>query len=125
MIKAPSGVYARYEASQSRQVLAFDDEGYPLVLGPRGLIKATGLTGFKGIYHDEDTGLDIVQMIPAAPGCEIVFHNSPENGGDLVEPVLAWGLLRNGDIGPLYLEENSLDGIWGCGNATVRYSASS
>lgn len=93
MIKAEPGYHAKYAANEQRikpsakDVVAWADDGHPMVVGDKGLVRAESLPGYEGL------GLD---------GSPMPFAFIPGNGW-MVErengerdPLVAWAMCTYG-----------------------------
>jgi hypothetical protein len=97
MIPAPKGLQAHYERedrggtarSTIRDVLAFDDDGTPLVLGGEShgwrLVSASTYCGFTGIYPGDQP---FIATLPA-DGWRVEYAGDNKNWS---EPVVGWGV---------------------------------
>lgn len=102
MIPAPKGLEAHYEREArggtarytTRDVLAFDDDGTPLVLGGenRGwrLVSASAYRGFTGIYPGDRP---FVATLPA-DGWRVEYAGDDDKNWS--EPVVGWGVTSDG-----------------------------
>lgn len=79
-------------------VVAWDEEGRPLVVGPiDGVIRrATYYGDFVCVDTIQRSEHYIVQVIPSDGSWHVVWGD-----GDS-EPVIAWGLTHGGDVEPLF-----------------------
>lgn len=113
MIPAPPGIVAQYNQQTTRKdgtvhkymstlpVVAFDDEGEPMVLGKHRLVHASILRGFAGISGGDQP--ELVAVMPAN-GWRVEF-TEPDSGHKHSQPLLGWGLKANGDVVPLDADE--------------------
>jgi hypothetical protein len=100
LIPAPKALQAHYEREDhgarhiTRDVLAFDDDGTPLVLGGKThgwrLVSASAYPGFAGIYEGDRP---FVTALPA-DGWRVEYAD--DNGGNWSEPVVGWGVTSDG-----------------------------
>lgn len=84
-------------------VLAWDDEGYPLVLAsenPRRLERADGFSNFSHVDTDSD------RAISAIPGGGWMIRWTDDEGGTSVEPVVAWLVDATGMLTPAIVDED-------------------
>jgi hypothetical protein len=114
MIPAPEGLQAHYEReasggtahSTTRDVLAFADEGTPLVLGGEnhgwGLVPASAYPGFTGIYPGD---MPLVMTLPA-DGWRVEYAG--DDGKNCSEPVVGWGVTSKGHAIALTYEGDGL-----------------
>jgi hypothetical protein len=102
MIPAPKGFQAHYNRKDSggtarfttRDVLAFDEDGTPLVLGDENhgwrLVPASTYRGFTGIYPGD---MPLVLTLPAG-GWRVEYAG--DDGKNWSEPVVGWGVTADG-----------------------------
>lgn len=111
MIAARPGYVAVYERGEhyhpSYKVVAWDDDGMPLVLSwegePQGLTRADEHNGYIGVSYDREP--PIVQVMPAVAG----WHCREDvEGEDWVQPIIGWGLRANGRLVPLLPDDSEL-----------------
>lgn len=107
MIPAPPGIYAEYlpsgnhDSYRAKQIVAFDDDGSPLVVNEKtGQLVAARYAerGFKGVGGVGK----IVQVIPA-PGWfgEYVHETSSGEKTIFRQPLVGWALYECGEVRPL------------------------
>lgn len=114
VIPAPPGLVARFKHSDTNgkphysqmQVIAFDDDGYPMVLHDKchDLRRANSYTNFADV--GEDSHPPIVAMIGA--GGWRIEYTDVDDGSKWSEPLVGWGLAANGFVYPL---ETDTDGV--------------
>lgn len=105
MIPAEKGYLAIYgrtddngrlvQINDERDVIAWDDDGEPLVLGDARLVRADWYPNFRQIRQDDR---EIVSMIPAGQ-FSIVYVS--DDGHSFTTPLVGWGLTSGGSIVPL------------------------
>jgi hypothetical protein len=95
----------------SRPVIAFDDDGRPLVLGERGLVPAESLDGF----HSLATTVDHT-VIPGAGWIAALSLDDDEEVDDpqrfLHVPVVAWLIDDDGDGVPVVARPDGTTAAW-------------
>lgn len=134
MIPAPPRLAARYRTEGTdnlgtpykywdhKAIVAFDDEGIPLIIGERKngdnrrLIRADTYTNYDGMTEDPDPR--IVSMIPAV-GWRVAYKN--EDGSEWTRPLVGWGVKSDGDIAALDVDSTGLvEAIGETGNDSYR-----
>jgi hypothetical protein len=108
MIHARPGHVAEFHGQAPvRPVVAFDDEGYALVLDPEAgrLVRAADLAGFAGIAGRPDTP---VAMVPG--GGRWVVRYTDDDGRQREEFVVAWSVTVDGVATPLVPREDPANG---------------
>jgi hypothetical protein len=94
-------------------VLAFDEDGAPYVLGGEkqgyALVLASALRGFEGIWPDEDK-----PYVAALPGNGWRVEHTGDDGQKWSEPVVCWAVTSSG-----YAEAMVSDGGGGTESAAV------
>lgn len=107
MIQAPPGIWAAFEtkavnggksAWYHRRVVAFDDEGVPMVVSEHGLTRARSFSNFGGIQDAVDEFDDYRAVMPA-----VGWHAGGKSGdgSHWSQPLVAWGLKSDGVLVPL------------------------
>lgn len=106
MIPSPAGIFAHYSYDyngktihDSTPVIAFDDEGYPLVMGKKKLIR-TELFGENVKIEIHASEGDYTHIMPGG-GWRIEF--TQKDGAKWDTPLLAWAI-RDGLVDPLYAD---------------------
>jgi hypothetical protein len=108
MIPAPRGLVALYRcedgrSTQERTVIAFDDEGYPLVIGGldgrRSLVRAASFDGYDGT--EESLYAPVVALLPAE-GWRVEWIKDGDS--EWSQPLVGWGLRANGSVVPLVID---------------------
>jgi hypothetical protein len=112
------GVVAVYERSGDHQclpVVAWDDDGTPLVLDPDGLglVDATGVKNGRFVaLEDEAVPLGVL------PGGGWIA-TIPNHDGPRVEPVVGWLVYQDGSIDPLVVDIQGMVTRITSGDATL------
>jgi hypothetical protein len=105
MIPAPPGIWAEFQSPgndapriEVRRVMAFEDDGQPLVVGERGLVTVNRYATERGLkfnrVRDEVSHGDDHDYVALIPGGGWHLKWNADNGGE-TEPVVAWALLRS------------------------------
>ncbi|WP_182880473.1 hypothetical protein [Microbispora sp. H10949] len=89
-------------------VIAFDDEGEPLIASERKLIRARDKAGFDGLSRHSE---EFIAFVPG-DGWMITNHDD----ADWVQRVVAWGIDRHGSGRPLTVTS---DGELGVANREI------
>lgn len=89
-------------------MIAFDDDGTPMIVGERGkderrLVPAGTYANYDGISHDPYP--NIISMIPAN-GWRIGYKD--KDGSEWSQPLVGWGLKADGEIVPLDADSSGL-----------------
>ncbi|MET9712566.1 hypothetical protein [Nocardiopsis alba] len=117
MIKADPGYVATYAATGSRkrgfskEIAAWDDDGHPMVVNHKGLVRAESISGYESVIHD---------------GSPLPFAFIPGNGWMVEhedgkrEPLVAWAVCTYGGgdsmfVLPMFTEEYE---AWRSGGGT-------
>jgi hypothetical protein len=97
----PAGQFTR-----AMPVIAWDDDGSPLIAGKFGLISAadSGLGAVRGIKHDTEAA------VGAVPGGGGVIDCVDDEGTTWTTPILAWVIHGNGTATPI---TSDVDGVTG------------
>jgi len=99
MIPADGSHYVYYEKSSNalprRKIIAWGDEGEPLVVGRRGLVPAWDLGGISRLVTEE------APAVGAVPGGGWMIDCKDDEGGSWTLPILAWTIHANGTASPL------------------------
>ncbi|MFY1703929.1 hypothetical protein ACN28G_19705 [Micromonospora sp. WMMA1923] len=103
MIPAPRGLAARYKNANSTHhtylpLVAFDDEGRPLVVSEKTgeLVRADRYRNFDGV--EPHPHADLVAIVPA-DGWRVAWKTA--SGGEWSQPLVGWGLKADGTVVPL------------------------
>ena len=106
MIAAPVGLTARYKHDEPpghwshKPVIAFDDDGHPLVVGDgerdRSLVRADVYANCDGV--GDDPYPSVIALLPAG-GWRVVW--SQEGGTEWSQPLVGWALRADGSVVPL------------------------
>ncbi len=107
MIPAPPGLIARYKQDESsplawdhRPVIAFGDDGHPLVIGggkrDRSLVRAGAYSNYDGL--GDDPYPPVVALLPAG-GWRVA--GAQDDGTVWSQPLVGWGLRADGSVVPL------------------------
>lgn len=86
-----------------RPVLAWDDDGYPLVTAgdkPRRLVRADSFNNFHGVREADDD-----RVVGAIPGGGWMTRWTGDEGEAWVEPVVAWLVTASGGLTPMLADE--------------------
>ncbi|MBO0844571.1 MAG: hypothetical protein J2P22_04050 [Nocardioides sp.] len=87
----------------TRPVIAWDDDGTPLVNGRRRLVRADNFDGYAGLvggeFYDEERYIGLI------PGGGWTVTYSIKDGPDTT-PLVAWGLTESGELVPLDVDCN-------------------
>jgi hypothetical protein len=107
MIAAKPGIVARFRdkaraSTFERDVVAWGDDGEPLIMGDRGLKVASAMSNFTGL--GESSSGQIVSMIPASDW--LVWR--VEDGRPWSARLCAWGLKPDGTVVPLEPDSEGL-----------------
>ena len=108
MISAPPGLIAMYRKDdaarrEGRDVLAFDGEGFALVLGDAGqLVRATSISGFLSVL---EPNLEERIMSIAPGGGWRVEYASKDGAPRRSVPLVGWGVRPDGTVVPLDVDE--------------------
>jgi hypothetical protein len=95
---------------RSRPVVAFDDEGGPLVLGERGLVAADSLPGFRSLAKTvRNTVIPGAGWLAALP---IDADTTEDATRFLHVPVVAWLIDDDGDGLPLVAGADGTTAVW-------------
>lgn len=99
MIPADGSHCVQYErgsgALPRRPVVAWDDEGAPLVVGRRGLVPAFELGAVQRIVRDQHPA------VAAVPGGGWLIDCKDDDGITWTLPILAWTVHADGSTTPL------------------------
>lgn len=74
----------------TKPVIAWDEDGHPLVVGERQLVRASNLPGFMDIDEYESV---FMSAIPGG-GWQIAWKQ--DDGTEFIDPVLAWVVDHHG-----------------------------
>ncbi|MFY1589127.1 hypothetical protein ACN267_32245 [Micromonospora sp. WMMD734] len=103
MIPAPRGLAARYKRANSTHhihlpLVAFDDEGHPLVVSEKtgALVRADRSRDFDGVEPYPYS--ELVAIAPAG-GWRVAWKTA--SGGEWSQPLVGWGLKADGTVVPL------------------------
>jgi hypothetical protein len=106
MIPADGSHYVYYEPSSTalprRKVIAWGDDGEPLVVGRRGLVPAWDLGAIKRLGDDE------APAVGAVPGGGWMIDCKDAEGGSWTLPILAWTIHSNGAAVPLTTDSDGV-----------------
>jgi hypothetical protein len=107
MIPAPRGLTARYKQDESplawdyKPVIAFGDDGHPLIVGEgkrdRNLVRADTYANYDGL--GDDLYPAIVALLPAG-GWRVAWSRD-DGQGEWSQPLVGWGLKADGSVVPL------------------------
>lgn len=110
VIPAPPGLVARFRQGESRifsskPVIAFDDDGYPLVLHEKYhyLIRPDSYSNFVSVVDDPHP--PVVALLPSG-GWRIEWTNKGE--APWSEPLVGWGLRQDGAVVALDTDSDGL-----------------
>lgn len=85
-----SSYHAMYSDYQQREVVAWDDEGAPLVAGKTGLVPASAYSGFLRIEQAK-------KIVASVPGGGWMIAGIRGDGTGWTEPVIAWNIRDTGE----------------------------
>jgi hypothetical protein len=107
MIPANGAQYVNYTADQGlpgpiRQVLAWDNDGHPMVLGSHGLVRAADLGLIERVRQDQ------AAVVGAVPGGGWLIKYKDDEGAKHVVPILAWTVHADGSATPLATGQDGL-----------------
>jgi hypothetical protein len=102
-VYGPSDSSGVFKAKRRLEVVAWDDDGYPMVLPEeppgdrehRGLTRADALADYDGV--EEDPFPRIIALIPAG-GWRVEWRN---DAGSWSEPLVGWGIRTSGLVDAL------------------------
>jgi hypothetical protein len=97
MIPADGSHYAHYEKSSTlpRKIVAWGDNGEPLVVGRRGLVPAWEIGELARL------GSEQAPAVGAVPGGGWMIECKDDDGGSWTLPILAWTIHSDGTASPL------------------------
>lgn len=100
MIPADRSHYAVYENTEgertaARQIVAWDDDGHPLVVGALGLTRAEECGNFRRIRHDT------APIVAAIPGDGWLIECTDDEGNTWTDRILAWTVHADGVASPI------------------------
>ncbi|MGV9600796.1 hypothetical protein ACWDR1_29465 [Streptosporangium sandarakinum] len=84
-----------------RPVIAWDDNGIPLVAGDRHLVPANTYKNYAGLCEDDE---NYIAAIPG-DGWKIAWKQA-DGSPDYIEPVLAWVVTSEGNARPISTDLN-------------------
>lgn len=106
MIPADGSHYVQYEPSNTglprRPVIAWSDEGTPLVAGRTGLVPAWDLGSVKRIVRD------VPPAVGAVPGGGWLIDCKDDEGNEWTLPILAWTIHADGSAIPLTADSDGV-----------------
>lgn len=107
MIPANGAQYVNYTTDQGlpgpiRQVLAWDNDGHPMVLGSHGLERAADLGPIQRVRQDT------AAVVGAVPGGGWFIEYQDGEGAKQVTPILAWTVHADGSANPLTADQDGL-----------------
>lgn len=103
MIPADGTYFAYYDvANVSRQVVAWNDKGSPMVLGDNGLVTAQTLSGFHRVFRRANLG----PTVAALPGDGWMVDTLWEDGECTTTRVLMWAVHADGTATPMDTDHN-------------------
>jgi hypothetical protein len=112
VIPATQPYIARYKQAEGyytdKPVIAWDDDGYPLVAGEHRLQRADSWTNYTDIVPSESP---IVAVIPG--GGWLAGYKDEDSGEEITDPVLAWTVTADGTCQPV-----DVDGTGWCDDPT-------
>lgn len=99
MIPADGSHYVHYDPSsngrRARRVVAWDDNGTPLVAGRHGLVPAHDLGTVKGIREGD------APVVGAVPGGGWMIECKDDEGNTWTSPILAWSIHADSSATPI------------------------
>lgn len=108
MIPADGSHYVHYQHSAQglpvRPVIAWDDDGNPLVTGKRGLVPAYEMGTIKYIRRDSSPA------VGAVPGGGWLIECKDDEGNTWTTPILAWTVHADGSAQPLTSDRDGITG---------------
>ena len=106
MIPADGSYYVHYENNPrgpiTKPVIAWDDEGRPLVAGKYGLVPAHELGSVKHIRQDD------APVVAAVPGGGWLIDCKDDDGNTWTTPILAWTIRADGNAVPLTADSDGV-----------------
>jgi hypothetical protein len=107
MIPANGAQHVHYTTDQGlpgpiRQVLAWDSDGHPMVLGSHGLERAADLGPVERVRQDA------AAVVGAVSGGGWVIEYQDVEGAKWVTPILAWTVHADGSATPITSDEDGL-----------------
>lgn len=85
-----------------RQVLAWDTDGHPMVLGSRGLERAADLGPIQHVRQDA------AAVVGAVPGGGWFIEYQDDEGTKWTTPILAWTVHADGSATPITSDQDGL-----------------
>lgn len=87
------------EVWKDRPVIAWDEDGYALVVGNHGLVRAANLDGYEGLSEGSDSR--VVGAIPA-DGWRIAWKL--DDGQEPTDRILLWLVKADGMVEPVWVD---------------------
>ncbi|MGK3945108.1 hypothetical protein ABK046_42825 [Streptomyces caeruleatus] len=108
MIPADGSQYVYYEKSNNtlprRKVIAWGDNGEPLVVGRRGLVPAWELGSIDRLASED------APVVGAVSGGGWLIDCKDDEGNEWTLPILAWTIHANGSTTPLTTDRDGVTG---------------
>jgi hypothetical protein len=107
LIPADRSHYAIYENTKGRQtarrpVIAWDDDGHPLVVGPQGLRRAEDLGRFVRLFENA------APVLSAIPGGGWLIECTDDEGVTWTDPIMAWTIHADGTAIPIGVDSDGV-----------------
>lgn len=100
MIPAKDGYVAAFNPGTSdyraHPVVAWNDEGEPLIVGDTGLVRAWNLPGFHGVVQRPES-----TVVSAVPGGGWLIDCVDQDGDTWTDVIVAWSVHADGSMAPL------------------------
>lgn len=107
MIPAKDGHVAIYNkgttAVYTRPIVAWSDDGEPLVVGPQGLITAWSLAGYDSVLEGQPRSI-----VTAVPGGGWLIDCVDQDGGTWTDVIVAWAVYSDGSMAPLGTDQHGV-----------------